>query len=81
MLFQQGELRRVCLDLLRRADKPLTSREIAEHIIQLEGNDPADRRLSIEMIRRVGKSLKLLRKQGLAVSKQDQFRHYAWSRA
>jgi hypothetical protein len=80
VLFQQGELRRACLDVLRKADKPLTSRQISEHIIQLEGNDPQDRRLSIDMIKRVGKSLKLLRNQELVASRQDKSRSsHSWT--
>ena len=78
VLFQQGELRRACLDVLRKADKPLTSRQIAERIIQLEGNDPQDRRLSIDMIKRVGKSLKLLRQQGLASSARKASGGFVW---
>ena len=78
VLFQQGELRRACLDVLRKADKPLTSRQIAEHIIQIEGNDPLDRRLSIDMIKRVGKSLKLLRQQGLASNGRKVAGSYVW---
>ncbi len=78
VLFQQGELRRACLDVLRKADKPLTSRQIAERIIQLEGNDPQDRRLSIDMIKRVGKSLKLLGGLGLASSARDASGCFVW---
>lgn len=78
MLFQQGELRRACLDVLRKADKPLTFRQMAETIIQLEGNDPQDRRLSIDMIKRVGKSLKLLSEQGLASRARDAPGSFAW---
>lgn len=80
VLFQRGELLRACLDVLRKADNPLTSRQIAERIIQLEGNDPQDRRLSIDMIKRVGKSLKLLRQQGAAVSRRDRT-GFVWGRA
>jgi hypothetical protein len=61
--FHRNELRRFCLDELRKADGPVTTRDLAEKAIRLEGRDPRDRRLRNDMVRRVGKSLKLLRKQ------------------
>lgn len=67
--FHRNELRRFCLDELRKADRPLTSSELAEKVITFEGRDPRDQRLRADMVRRVGKSLKLLLRQG-AVSRQ-----------
>jgi hypothetical protein len=67
--FHRNELRRFCLDELRKANgQPVTSRDLAENAIRLEGRDPRDRRLRSDMVRRIGKSLKLLRKQGAATS-------------
>lgn len=61
--FHRNELRRFCLDELRKADGPVTTRDLAEKAIRLEGRDPRDRRLRNDMVRRIGKSLKLLRAQ------------------
>jgi hypothetical protein len=61
--FHRNELRRFCLDELRKATGPVTTRDLAEKAIRLEGRDPRDRRLRNDMVRRIGKSLKLLREQ------------------
>ena len=66
--FHRNELRRFCLDELRKASGPITSRDLAEKAIRLEGRDPRDRRLRNDMVRRIGKSLKLLRAQGAVTS-------------
>lgn len=68
VFFARHELRRFCLDELRKADGPISARDLAEKIITAEGKDMRDRRLRNDMVKRVGKGLKLLRKQGLAVS-------------
>lgn len=68
VFFARHELRRFCLDELRKADGPITARDLAEKIIGLEGKDSRDRALRNDMVKRVGKSLKLLRQQGVAVS-------------
>jgi hypothetical protein len=66
--FHRNELRRFCIDELRKATGPVTARELAEKIIQAEGKDHLDRKLANDMVKRVGKALKLLREQGLATS-------------
>ncbi|KAB2920380.1 MAG: hypothetical protein F9K29_02550 [Hyphomicrobiaceae bacterium] len=66
--FHRNELRRFCLDELRKTDGPITTRDLAEKAIRLEGRDPRDRRLRADMVRRIGKGLKLLRSQGAAKS-------------
>ena len=78
VFFARDELRRFLLDELRKADGPISSRDLAEKIIGLEGKDCRDRRLRNDMVKRVGKSLKLLRQQGLAVSFRDQIGHMVW---
>jgi hypothetical protein len=68
VFFARDELRRFLLDELRKAEGPISSRDLAEKIIGLAGKDCRDRRLRNDMVKRVGKSLKLLRKQRLAIS-------------
>ena len=79
VLFRQGELRRFCLDELRKA--PVTSRALSEKLLGLEGKDPRDRNLRNDMVKRVGKSLKLLRKQGLAASGRSEQGVFFWNLA
>lgn len=62
-------MRRFLINELREANgKPVTAREMAEKIIGLEGKDGKDRRLTTDMVKRVGKAFKLLRQQGVAES-------------
>jgi hypothetical protein len=79
VFFARDELRRFLLDELRKSNGPVSSRDLAEKIIGLEGKDVHDRRLRNDMVKRVGKSLKLLRQQGLAASDRDRFGHLTWS--
>src|SRR5262245_10534686 len=44
VFFHRNELRRFCIDELRKATEPITARDLAEKIIGLEGKDPRDRR-------------------------------------
>ena len=78
VFFARDELRRFLLDELRKADGPVGSRDLAEKILGLEGKDPRDRRLRNDMVKRVGKSLKLIRQQGLAESFRDDLGHFVW---
>src|SRR5262245_7335156 len=68
--FHRNELRRFCIDELRKSNgQSVTAREIAEKVIKAEGKDPHDRKLSNDMVKRVGKALKLLREQCVAESR------------
>jgi hypothetical protein len=70
--FHRDELRRWLLNELREAKAPVSSRDLAEKIIGLEGKDAKDRALRNDMVKRVGKSLKLLRQRGLACMRRAQ---------
>jgi hypothetical protein len=78
VFFARDELRRFLLDELRKSNGPVSSRDLAERIIGLEGKDVHDRRLRNDMVKRVGKSLKLLRRQGLAESIKAVGGNLAW---
>ena len=81
VFFARDELRRFLLDELGKANGPVSSRDLAEKIITLEGKDSRDRRLRNDMVKRVGKSLKLLRSQRLTRSAQDTAGRFAWELA
>ena len=68
MLFHRNELKRFLLDQMRDETKPISSRTLAERIAKAEGKDGRDRKLVNDLVKRVGKSLKLLRAQGLTKS-------------
>jgi hypothetical protein len=57
VLFYRGELRQFLLGLLRERG-PLTSRQMAEALIQSEGKDNRDRRMMADVVRRIGKALR-----------------------
>lgn len=78
VFFHRNELRRWLIDELRKATGPVTSRDLAERIIALEGKDARDRALRNDIVKRVGKSLKLLRKQGFAASWRDVAGQMVW---
>lgn len=81
LFFDRNELRRFLMDELRQAKAPLSSREIAGKIIVIDGKDPLDKRLLDNMVDRVGKGLRLLRKQGFAVGNPDRVGLMRWSLA
>ena len=68
MLFHRNELKRFLLDQMRQETAPISSRVLAERIATAEGKDSRDRKLVNDLVKRVGKSLKLLRQQGLTTS-------------
>lgn len=76
--FHRNELRRWLIDELRKATGPITSRALAEKIISLEGKDMRDRALRNDIVKRVGKSLKLLRRQGVSTSSRDETSQLVW---
>ena len=61
VLFYRNELREYLLSELRKSDRPLTSRELAQRICQVEGKDWQDRRLLTDVIRRVGCAMRKMR--------------------
>ena len=79
--FHRDELRRFCINELREAKGPISSRGIAEKIIGIEGKDAADRGLRNDMVKRVGKSLKLLRHQGISRSSRNHLGQFVWEMA
>lgn len=78
VFFHRNELRRFCLDELRQASAPVTSRELAGKIVRLENKDGRDRRLMHDIVKRVGKSLELLRRQNIVLCEREPIRGYVW---
>lgn len=66
VLFGRGELTRGILDALRDANGPMTSREIAQSVLSLSGQDARDRKLMAEHTKRVSKALRSLKQGGMA---------------
>ncbi len=64
VLFYRNELRAYLLEELRKADRPLSSRQLACLVCQCEGKDWQDRRLLTDVTRRVGSALRKMRATG-----------------
>lgn len=58
VIFGKGELFRACMNVLRDAEAPVTSRQIAQQIMELNGQDARDRRYLNDLVKRVGKCLR-----------------------
>lgn len=78
VLFGPGELTRAILDELRDAPEPLSSREIAQAIVALNGQDARDRKLLGELTKRVSKALRVLSRDSLIKRRQGPRRYMLW---
>jgi hypothetical protein len=78
VLFGRGELTRAILDELRDAPRPLGSREIAQAIVALNGQDARERRLLTDVTRRVSKALRILQQEGLVRRTRGVNQYAAW---
>jgi hypothetical protein len=61
VLFYRNQLRDYLLAELRKANRPLSTRELACLVCQCEGKDPSDRRLLRDIVGRVGCALRQMR--------------------
>ncbi len=78
VIFGRGELIRAILDELRGAERPLRSREIAQALIALRGEDPRDRRYISDLTRRVSKALRPLVHSGSVHATRDPHGNQLW---
>lgn len=78
VVFGRGELLRAIMDVLRDADGPMRSREIAQELIAVRGDDPRDQRYIADLTRRVGKALRPLCLTGGVAPIRDPTGCIAW---
>ena len=78
VIFGRGELTRGCLDELRGADGPRTSRQVAEAILSISGQDARDRRLMGEHVKRVSKAVRALKLEGRVRAAKDERGNVVW---
>lgn len=79
VLFGTGELTRAILDALRDANGPMTSRQIAEAVVSVRGQDARDRKFLAEVTRRVSKALRALREDHVVRSGMDERARVVWT--
>lgn len=78
VLFYRGELRQFLIKQLRDHG-PLTSRLLAEKLLQIEGKDSRDRRMMSDVVRRIGKALRQMQDSKLVVgTKSKSMGEYSW---
>lgn len=77
-MFYRGELRQFLLGQLREHG-PMTSRHMAENLIQAEGKNARDRRMLADVVRRIGKALRQMQTANLVVGKRTKnMGEYVW---
>lgn len=74
----KGEVSRIVLDTLRQADKPLTTHDLAQHVMAERGLNTADKRLVQLVGKRVGACLRHHRGKGLVRSIRGKVSHLLW---
>lgn len=79
VIFGRGELRRAILSELRGADGPISSREIAQSIVAVSGQDARDRKFVSELTKRVSKALRQCREDNAVRSSVDPKGNVLWA--
>ena len=78
VLFYRGELRQFLLNQLRK-NGSMTSRGLAENLIQIEGKDGRDRRMMADVVRRIGKALRQMQGSKLVIGTRGKsMGEYSW---
>ncbi len=77
-VFYRSELLKAVLDLMREAKRPMTGREIATAVAEMQGNNSGDKRYLADLTKRVGKAIKPLRDAGTVASAADQHGNTLW---
>ncbi len=78
VVFGKGELTRAILDELRDATRPMTSRQVAQAVVAVGGQDARDRKLITDVTRRASKALRQLKLAGEARSAVDAKGNMVW---
>ncbi len=77
-VFKRGEMFAVICDVLRQADRPLTTREIAKAVYATKGKTVGSGRQSKEWINRVRHACKRLERDGTAMVAMDGHGDVVW---
>ena len=81
VIFGRGELTRAILSELRGSSRPMSSREIAQSIIALRGEDARDRKYLSDLVKRVSKALRQQRVDGCVRAIKDARGNQVWERS
>lgn len=80
VIFGRGELSKAIYGELRHAEGPLSSREIAQAIVSMRGEDARDRKYIADLVHRVSKALRSMREEGRVRSMTDAKGNVSWER-
>jgi hypothetical protein len=79
ILFYRNELRRFLQAELAKAQRPVSTRELAQVICQTAGKNGQDRRPPADVTKRARKALREMRRLKIAASEQDRRGTFVWS--
>lgn len=74
----RGEVSRLILSALRQSSVPLTTHDLARHVMAERGLNTADKRLVRTIGKRVGSSMRYLRDRGLVRSEKGPLQCLVW---
>lgn len=80
VIFGRGELSRAIMSELRHATAPLSSRDIAQDIVAMRGEDARDRKYISDLTKRVSKALRSMKAEGYVRSVADAKGNLSWER-
>ena len=80
VIFGRGELTRAILGELRGSEVPLTSREIAQSLVVMRGDDARDRKYVGDLVKRVSKALRQQKEVGAVSAVKDDKGNVLWRR-
>ncbi|WP_281976319.1 hypothetical protein [Pseudorhizobium flavum] len=80
VIFGRGELSKAVMGELRHAEGPLSSRDIAQTIVAMRGEDARDRKYISDLTKRVSKALRQMREDGHVKSVTDTRGNVVWER-
>jgi hypothetical protein len=78
VLFGRGELSRAALNALRDIGGPMMSRQIAQAIVAVSGQDARDRKFVSDLTRRVSKALRQRKADGTVRQGTDAKGNVMW---
>lgn len=78
VLFYKNELRQYLAGQLREHG-PMTTRQMAENLIKVEGKDVRDRRMTVDVVRRMGRCLRNMQQIKMATRSPQKIKgEYVW---
>lgn len=80
VIFGRGDLSRAIMGELRHAEGPLSSRDIAQTIVAMRGEDARDRKYISDLTKRVSKALRQMKAEGLVRGVTDAKGNMSWER-